>query len=263
MSEMNDKFYYNFYDYMKTIYIYSHVKTNLIDKERQDLEELTIGILAVLSISFLSVSLFKVFVIIFYFIFMQSFAALIKFIISLYRTRFKVNFCSSFQNAIQYLGKVCKKIYTFNFNIFDNIFIGLAMNASYYLFLFSSACFYYKNIKLIQDIEKDLYYMHWFYIHFESAILVQLLFASFYACRNMKISTLLGFGLDASMNAMLFLGYYINVLYENSEGTFENNEPQRIMNIIFNTILILLNGVCLFNIVLYKKNSNIIFQFIY
>ena len=263
MSEMNDKFYYNFYDYMKTIYIYSHVKTNLLDKDRQYLEELTIGILAFLSISFLSVSLFKVFVIIFYFIFMQSFAALIKFIISLYRTRFKVNFCSSFQNAIQYLGKVCKKIYTFNFNLFDNIFIGLAMNASYYLFLFSSACFYYRNIILIQDIEKDLYYMHWFYIHFESAILVQLLFASFYACRNMKISTLLGFGLDASMNAMLFLGYYINVLYENSEGTFENNEPQRIMNIIFNTILILLNGVCLFNIVLYKKNSNIIYLFIY
>lgn len=262
MSEMNDKFYYNFYDYMKTIYIYSHVKTNLVDKERQDLEELTIGILAVLSISFLSVSLFKVFVIIFYFIFMQSFAALIKFIISLYRTRFKVNFCSSFQNAIQYLGKVCKKIYTFNFNLFDNIFIGLTMNASYYLFLFSSACFYYKNIKLIQDIEKDLYYMHWFYIHFESAILVQLLFASFYACRNMKISTLVAFGLSASMNSMLFLGYYINVLYENSEGTFENNEPQRIMNIIFNTILILLNGVCLFKIVFYKKNGNIIYLFI-
>ena len=263
MSEMNDKFYYNFYDYMKTIYIYSHVKTNLLDKDRQYLEELTIGILAFLSISFLSVSLFKVFVIIFYFIFIQSFAALIKFIISLFRTRFKVNFCSSFKNAIQYLGKVCKKIYTFNFNLFDNIFIGLAMNGSYYLFLFSSACFYYKNIILIQDIEKDLYYMHWFYIHFESAILVQLLYASFYACRNMKISTLLGFGLDASMNAMLFLGYYINVLYENSEGTFENNEPQRIMNIIFNTILILLNGVCLFNIVLYKKNSNIIYLFIY
>ena len=263
MSEMNDKFYYNFYDYMKTIYIYSHVKTNLLDKDRQYLEELTIGILAFLSISFLSVSLFKVFVIIFYFIFIQSFAALIKFIISLFRTRFKVNFCSSFKNAIQYLGKVCKKIYTFNFNLFDNIFIGLAMNGSYYLFLFSSACFYYKNIILIQNIEKDLYYMHWFYIHFESVILVQLLFASFYACRNMKISTLIAFGLSASMNSMLFLGYYINSLYENSEGTFENNEPQRIMNIIFNTILILLNGVCLFNIVLYKKNSNIIYLFIY
>ena len=262
MSEMNDKFYYNFYDYMKTIYIYSHVKTNLLDKDRQYLEELTIGILAFLSISFLSVSLFKVFVIIFYFIFIQSFAALIKFIISLFRTRFKVNFCSSFKNAIQYLGKVCKKIYTFNFNLFDNIFIGLAMNGSYYLFLFSSACFYYKNIILIQNIEKDLYYMHWFYIHFESVILVQLLFASFYACRNMKISTLIAFGLSASMNSMLFLGYYINSLYENSEGTFENNEPQRIMNIIFNTILILLNGVCLFNIVLYKKNSNIIYLFI-
>ena len=263
MSEMNDKFYYNFYDYMKTIYIYSHVKTNLVDKERQDLEELTIGILAILSISFLSVSLFKVFVIIFYFIFMQSFAALIKFIISLYRTRFKVNFCSSFKNAIQYLGKVCKKIYTFNFNLFDNIFIGLAMNGSYYLFLFSSACFYYKNIILIQNIEKDLYYMHWFYIHFESVILVQLLFASFYACRNMKISTLIAFGLSASMNSMLFLGYYINSLYENSEGTFENNEPQRIMNIIFNSILILLNGSCLFKIILYKKNGNIIYLFIY
>lgn len=263
MSEMNDKFYYNFYDYMKTIYIYSHVKTNLVDKDRQFLEQVTIFILTFLSISFLSFSLFKVFVIIFYFIFMQSFAALIKFIISLFKTRFRVNFCSSFKNAIQYLGKVCKKIYTFNFYLFDNIYIGLVMNGTYYLFLISSACFYYKNIVLIQNIEKDVYYMHWFYIHFELAILVQLLFASFYACRNTKISTLLAFGLDASMNAMLFLGYYINFLYENSEGTFENNEPQRIMNIIFNTILILLNGFCLFTIVFYKKNGNIIYLFIY
>ena len=263
MSEMNDKFYYNFYDYMKTIYIYSHVKTNLVDKDRQFLEKWNMYILAGFSISFLSASLFKVFVIIFYFIFMQSFAALIKFIISLYKTRFKVNFCSSFKNAIQYLGKVFKKIYTFNFNLFDNVFIGLVMNASYYLFLISSAFFYYENYILIQEIEKDLNYMHWFYIHFESAILVQLLFASFYACRNMKISTLLGFGLASSMNAMLFLGYYINILYENSEGTFENKEPQRIMNIIFNKILIILNGVCLFKILFYKRNGNIIYLFIY
>ena len=69
MSEMNDSFIYNFYDYVKSIYIYSHIKTNLKDVEKQPLEEGINLALQYISISFLVVSIFKIFVIIFYFIF--------------------------------------------------------------------------------------------------------------------------------------------------------------------------------------------------
>ena len=35
MSETQDEFIYNYYDYMSSIYVYSHVKTYLIDPNRQ------------------------------------------------------------------------------------------------------------------------------------------------------------------------------------------------------------------------------------
>ena len=38
MSETKDDFIYNFYDYMKSIFIYSHVRTYLIDPKRQEIE---------------------------------------------------------------------------------------------------------------------------------------------------------------------------------------------------------------------------------
>ena len=262
MSEMKDLFIYNFYDYMKSIYVYSHVKTNLVDTQKQIYERSTIIILAIFSFFFIITTLFKVFVIIFYFIFIQAFAGFIKFIISLFKTKCHINFCSSFKNSIFYLGKVFKRIYTFNFYLFDNKLIGLIMVGSYFLFLISSTLFYYNNIISIEKIEKDTVYLHWFYIHFESFILVQLLYSSFYALRDMKWSTLLAFLIAASMNGMLFLGYTITRIIENADGTFENNEPQKIMNIIFNTILFFLNAISLYNTIIYKKNCKFLFLII-
>ena len=52
MSEMKDLFFYNFYDYMKTVYVYSHLKTYLVDKQRQEIEEKTLYVLFGLIIFF-------------------------------------------------------------------------------------------------------------------------------------------------------------------------------------------------------------------
>ena len=136
MSEMTDSLLYNFYDYMKSIYIYSHVKTSLKDTQRQPIEKGTNISLCILACLFLIVSAFKIFVIIFYFIFIQAFTAFFKFILSIYRTRFRINFYSSFKNAIAYLGKVFKRIYTFNFYLFHNFYIGFTMIFSYFSFFF-------------------------------------------------------------------------------------------------------------------------------
>ena len=54
---------------------------------------------------------------------------------------------------------------------------------------------------------------------------------------------------------MLFLGYFIKEIIESSRGSFEFEEPQKVMNIIFNTIFLFINGISLFNFILYDKNS--------
>ena len=260
MSEMNDLFIYNFYDYVKSIYIYTHVKTNLKDAQRQGIERITNVLLIIISLIFMITSLFKIFVIIFYFIFIQSFSALIKFIITVFKTRFHINFCSSFKNSFIYLMKVFRRIFTFNFYLFDNAFIGFIMIFSYFFFLITSGIFYFENYRLIEDIEKPRYYMDAFYCHFESLILIQILCSSFYACRDMKMSIIIGLGLFIIMNIMLFIGYFMTVIVENSDGSYEFDEPQSVMNMMFNAILLFLNGICLYKVLFYDKNSKLIYD---
>ena len=257
MSEMNDSFLYNFYDYVKSIYIYSHVKTNLKDRGRQTIEQGSNIFLVILSLSFVILTVFKIIVIIFYFIFIQAFSAFINFIISIFKTKFKINFYSSLKNAISYLAKVFKRIYTFNFYLFDNLFVGLVMIYSYFFFLISSCVFYFQNNDLIEDIEKPRYYMRSFYCHFESLILIQILCSSFYACRNMNIATIVSIGLFLIMNAMLIIGYYITKRIEDINGSYEHDEPQSLMNILFNAILLFLNTTSLFKCIIYNKNSKL------
>lgn len=261
MSEMIDSPIYNFYDYVKSIYIYSHIKTNLIDKERQPIEKLTNILLGIITLGFIIAFCFKILVIFFYFIFVQAFSAFIKFIISIFRTKFQLNFCSSFLNAMYYLGKVFKRIYTFNFYLFHNITIGTIMIFSYFFFLIASCTFYFQNITFIEDIEKPKIYMFSFYCHFESVILIQILFTSFYSCRDMVLSTIISIGLFLCINGILFFGFFITNVIEEAEGSFEFAEPQSFMNVVFNTIFLLMNLNSLINILVYKKNSKFIFYF--
>ena len=255
MSEIKDSAVYQFYDYVKSIYIYSHVKTHLKDFQRQPIEVATNYILLIFSIIFIFFSVFKVFVIIFYFIFIQAFTGFIKFLISICKTKFRLNFCSSLKNSIYYLGKVFKRIYTFNFYLFQNRIIGFIMIFSYFFFLFSSTFFYLQNIKFIDEVEKPDIYLISFYSHFESVILMQLLCSCFYSCRNQILSTTLAFGLFLSMNGMLFLGFFITDIIENVDGSFELEEPQAVMNIVFDIIFLFVNGISLFKIIIYKKES--------
>lgn len=255
MSEIRDSGVYQFYDYVKSIYIYSHVKTHLKDVQRQPIEVVTNHILLVWSFIFIFFSIFKVFVIIFYFIFIQALTGFIKFLISICKTKFRLNFCSSFKNAIYYLGKVFKRVYTFNFYLFQNKIIGFIMIFSYFFFLFSSAVFYLHNITFIDQVEKPDIYLISFYSHFESAILMQLLCSCFYSCRDQIWSTIIALGLFLTLNGMLFLGYFITDVIENVDGSFELEEPQYIMNIVFDTIFLLVNGICLFKIIFYNKES--------
>ena len=123
MSETKDTFMYNYYDYISSIFIYNHVKTFLIDPERQELEAKGDLILLIMTfICFLAVAT-KLLIIIIYFFFFQAFWAFIKFIISLFRTKFKINYGPSCKNFYYFMKKMAKRIITFNFYLYQNIFI--------------------------------------------------------------------------------------------------------------------------------------------
>lgn len=254
MSEMIDSFLYNYYDFIRSIYLYSHIKTSLIDPQRQTLE-IAINIILGITSSILTFTfLFKIFIILFYFLFMQSLTGFINFIISIFKTRLKINFCSSFINSMHYLVKIFKRFYTFNFYLFKNRYIGFLMVSSYFVFIFSNIMFNLKNFYLLDIIEKPKYYVELFYVHFESSILIQLLISSFYACRDMKISSIIGLSIFVVFNIILILGYFITDRIEKVDGIFECNEPQHFMSLVFNAVFLFLNSISLCNIIFYKKD---------
>ena len=255
MSETQDLLIYNIYDYMKSIYIYSHVKTYLIDPKRQEYELIFDKLLLAISLIFLIFSGLKVAIIVLYFIFIQAFAALISFIKSLFKIKFKINFWLSFINGVKYIIKVAKRIITFNFYLYENNIIGTIMIISYFFFLICSFYFFLLNHYLLNEVEKTEEYMKIFYLHFESLVLIQLLCSSFYALRNTKLSIICAFFIFIFMNLIIIVGYVITDRIENIEGKFEYDDPQKVMNIIINLILILLNGNCIFALINSKKSK--------
>ena len=101
MSETKDKFIYNFYDYMKSIFIYSHVRTYLIDPKRQEIELVFDYVLLSIAVVFVLISLFKLLVIIIYFFCVQALPSFIKFIKMSCKSNFKTNYQSSCKNAMK------------------------------------------------------------------------------------------------------------------------------------------------------------------
>ena len=255
MSETKDTFLYNYYDFISSIYIYSHVKTYLVDPSRQKVERVFDFFLAIMSGIFSFSFCFKFIIIIFYFFILQSIPALIKFIIALFRLKCDINFKSSCKNAFSLLKKIGKRMFTFNFYLYENNLIGFIMIFIYLLFLFSATYFYIDNQYQSDHSEKSENYMIMFYLHFESVLFIQLLCSSFYSCQNMKLSTLSAIIHFVFLNIIIFLGYLIKENIENAEGIFLNKEPQLIMNSVLNFFLLLLNGKSFFNAVYSNKNS--------
>ena len=255
MSETQDKLIYNFYDFLKTIFVYSHVKTYLIDPKRQNYELFFDGFLLGISIVFMASEFFKIFTIYVYFFFVRTICALINFIKVLKQSKFKIDFCQSFKNGIIHFAKDSKRFCTFNFYLFENNWIGFIMIFFYLLFLISSFIFFIMNFIEIKLPEKTEGYLVMFYIHFLSFVLIQLLCTSFYACRNTKIAIISAFVIFLFIFCLTIIGYKITETLEDVVGKFEIDYPQQVMNIIYNSIFLLLNGNCFYNFWTYKKEG--------
>lgn len=255
MSETQDSFLYNYYDYMKTIFLYSHVKTYLLDPTRQNYEFFLDSFLLVFSGIFLFAVGFKIGIIFVYFFVCQTFLPFLSFMRLLFKSKFKIDYKSSFINAKNYLFKVFKRFITFNFYLYQSNIFGALMILTYLLFLISSFAFFIINMQQIKMPEKSEYYMYLFYIHFYSFLSQQLLCSCFYACRDMKINVISSISLFILLILITIVGYVITERIENSEGKIDSDIPQNIMNIIYNTIFLLLHGNCLYNLFTYRMEG--------
>ena len=259
MSETKDTFLYNFYDYISSIFIYSHVKTFLIDPKRQKLEKFGDAALLISTLVCFSAVIFKFIVIFIYFFLFQTTNAFINFLTSLFRVKCKINFWTSFKNGFFFVMKNLKRTLTFNFSLYQNLGINLVMILSYFFYLITSTAFFWQNFIHAEDSEKSENYLGWFYSHFESILLIQLLCCSFYACgdhNDMNLSIISAFGIFIFLNLILYLSFLIKEKIENVEGIYEHLEPQLLTNTAFNFIFSILYGKCVYNFFFYQYNGH-------
>ena len=254
MTDLKDLLF-NYYEFIKSIYVYSHLKTNLVDKYKQTTEMVALYILIIITSLIFFFAMFKIIIIIIYFFCIQANTAFFRFIRLVYVTKMQINFKASFKNAISYLSKICKRLYTFNFYIYQKIFIGIINMLSFITFLISTFWFEILNLKYISKENKPDSYLWLFYLNYEFTLLTEFLCTTFYSCRNMVMSTLIALGYFILMNFILIIGYNIKELNEDMHGAFEYEEPQKIMNIVFNIILLMLNFINLVKIIRFNKNG--------
>ena len=97
------------YDFSKSVYIFSHMKTNLVDSKVQTTEILAIYFIYVISVIIFFFVLIKTLIILGYFFCMQATTAFIRFIQMLFITKFNINCKSSCKNTLFFLREFAKK----------------------------------------------------------------------------------------------------------------------------------------------------------
>ena len=112
-----------------------------------------------------------------------------------------------------------------------------------------------QNIDQIEYIEKNDSFINLYFSSFEFYLLMELICYMFYSVRNIVHSILFAFGYFITLNIIIIFTYLYVQKYELLYGAFMLNEPQRILNIIIFSILMILKIYCLYKIIFFNKES--------
>lgn len=258
MSETKDGIFYDLYDFEKSVYIFSHMKTNLVDSSVQNGERIALTLIMIISTIIFFFVLIKTLIILGYFICSQAMTAFFRFVKMLFKTKFNINFKSSCKNSLMFFGKVFKKIYTFNFYIFYTKFVSTFMILSFWVCLISNFFFNRINLKYIEKVEKENDFLWGFYLSFQFNLLIELVCSTFYIHPNMNISTLLALGYYFVLNVIIIVIFFWAERKEFLNGAFLLEEPQRVLNIIIFFILLVLKLNCLYKVIKFDKKSKLL-----
>ena len=255
MSETKDGLKYDLYDFTKSIYIFSHMKTILVDKTVQYFEAVLLFIILLVTIILAIFVLFKILIIFVYFLAFQASIAFKNFIQLSYKSRCDISCKNSCKYFLLFVWRILKKIYTFNFYIIQNKTISLLLVIFFLINFIFNSIFLILNIMQIEMIEKDDAFINFYFLSFEFYLLMELICYMFYSVRNIFHAVLLAFGYFITLNLIIALAFLYVWKYEYLYGGFMLNEPQRILNIIIFSILMILKIYCLYKIIYFNKES--------
>lgn len=255
MSETKDGLIYEIYDFTKSVYLFSHMKTNLVDIYVQKGETFALWILKIITYLIFILLLTKIIIIIGYFLIFQATFAFCKFIKLLFLTKCNIHLNTSLKNAGYFFARIFKKIITFNFYIFTNKIISSYMIIVFIITIISNFIFNNNNLQQIQKAEKDNLLINFYILSFEFNLLIELICYIFYSNRNIMFGAILSICYFLVLNIIIIFTFLFAQRYEYLEGAFIKEEPQRILNIIIFFILMVMKIDCLIKIFKYNKES--------
>lgn len=255
MSEINEGVFYDFYDFTKSVYIFSHMKTNLVDTTVQKGEKAALIILNIMTGFFLFIVSIKIIIVFGYFIFFQALVAFFKFIKLIFKSRGDINWKISFKKFFHFFGRIFKKIYTFNFYIFHSRLICLFLIPFFLISTVFNFSFNYENIQQITLAEKDDWFFFLYIAIFELNLLMEVICYIFYTIKNIFYGFLLALGFFMTLNIIIIFSYLYTNRYEYLFGAFVLDEPERVLNIIIFSILMIIKINCIYKIAKLNKES--------
>ena len=265
MSFAENAFVLELYELIRNVYVYTHMKPYLRDKEREKLKYMIICTVGISIIALMFIMIFKTFIICLYFLIIQTISNTIRFILQIPKTKCNIFIGATIKNICRYFGKIFKRMFTYNFYEFDNVCGGIFFVCIFAVYLFSNAFFMFYVLKEIDQENKSNTFIITHFIVFESNILLQLICITFYNIRyiNKQIRIILGYFLF--INSAVLLTFYGKRLWINNVGVIKGNIPRRILNLVLNLIFCLMNVTNLVNIFRYDVNSKlfIIYTYIY
>jgi hypothetical protein len=242
---------------IEELYIYCHLK-NYQEYSPEDIEEdenIAKTIMLILIIIF-SFTMIKLAVISVYFFFITVLCNAGKFFIYVFQKRCCVDFKKEFKFACFYLGKIMKKLYTYNFYAFENKILGVVLVLLYVVFLFFNILFTSEYM----EIEKEDYHEKpegvkiLQIVSFELSIFMELLCATFYITRLAKKHFITVFSSFIGLNLIVIAAvfYKTNLI----DPTDEN--PRRFANLVFLTFFSVLFLVSANKVAKYDLNCKIV-----
>ena len=237
------------------------MSTLLIDEKKQRMEMITTNIVFIISLLALLATSFKIILIFIYFFVIQALPGFFSFLIKL--CKMKANFSVNFKNGCHYLFHILIRIYKFNFYYYKSIFVSFVFVFTFLLFLLSSTLFESINYLNITETEKGLKFLIYFYLSFESHLLLLILCSCFYTSRNMFKQTVISIFIFIIINLIILTAYFLVKKIEDINGCFINSEPQLTLNILINSLFLLLNTKALITVLRYnfqKESFNLLFE---
>ena len=255
MSETKEGFFYDLYDFTKSVYIFSHMKTNLADSAVQFGEIIGLNFVLAISVFMAVFVLFKFLTIIVYFLFFQALFAFIAFIHFLFISKFDIFWKLSLKNAASYIGKILKRIYTFNFYIFHNKTVCAFMIISFIVCLFSNLIFSRINLAQIENPEKNTEFYVFYFLNFEFNLLIEFICYMFYSNKNILFASILSLLYWIVINIIIITAFFFAQQYEYINGVLLVEEPQKFLNITIFSSLLILKLNCLYKIIKHNNQS--------